>query len=173
MRARGEPFVGLLYVGLMLTAEGPKVVEFNCRFGDPETQALVPTLPDDGAFSDALRTVARGGRLDESWRPAPRDTAVTTTLAAAGYPNRPRLGDGITMSPPPDAVIVFHAGTKRAPDGSLVTAAGRVLGVTGVADSLDDARRLSQDYAATVEFAGKQFRSDIGWRELARRAGAA
>jgi phosphoribosylamine--glycine ligase len=173
MRARGEPFAGLLYVGLMLTADGAKVVEFNCRFGDPETQALVPTLPDDSSFSNALRTIALGGRLDETWRPAPRGAAVTTTLAAAGYPERPRVGDGITMPPPPDGVIVFHAGTKRTPDGSLVTAGGRVLGVTGVAESLDDAQRLSQEYAATVEFAGKQFRTDIGWRELARRAGAA
>jgi phosphoribosylamine--glycine ligase len=173
MRARGEPFAGLLYVGLMLTSSGPKVVEFNCRFGDPETQALVPVLGDDGAFSAALSTIAHGGRLDESWRPESRGAAVTTILAAAGYPDRPRAGDPITLPPTPDDVIVFHAGTKRTPDGTLVTAGGRVLAVSGVGDSLDDAQRASQEFAVRVDFDGKQFRTDIGWRELARRAGAA
>ncbi|HWH53130.1 MAG TPA: phosphoribosylamine--glycine ligase [Gemmatimonadaceae bacterium] len=173
MRARGEPFTGLLYVGLMLTPTGPRVVEFNCRFGDPETQALVPVLGDDGAFSAALSTIAHGGRVDESWRPQPRGAAVTTILAASGYPDRPRAGDPINLPTAPDDVIVFHAGTKRTPDGTLVTAGGRVLAVTGVGDSLDDAQRASQQFAAIVEFAGKQFRTDIGWRELARRAGAA
>jgi phosphoribosylamine---glycine ligase len=173
MRARGEPFCGLLYVGLMLTSNGPKVVEFNCRFGDPETQALMPVLGDDGAFSAALSTVARGGLLDESWRPQSRGAAVTTILASAGYPDRPRAGDPITLPPAPNDVVVFHAGTERTPSGTLVTAGGRVLAVTGVGDSLDDAQRASQEFAANVEFAGKQFRTDIGWRELARRAGAA
>jgi phosphoribosylamine---glycine ligase len=173
MRARGEPFAGLLYVGLMLTSSGPKVVEFNCRFGDPETQALVPVLGSDGAFSAALSTIAHGGRLDESWRPQLRGAAVTTILAASGYPDRPRAGDPINLPAAPDDVMIFHAGTKRTPDGALVTAGGRVLAVTGVCDSLDEAQRASQEFAASVEFAGKQFRTDIGWRELARRAGAA
>jgi phosphoribosylamine--glycine ligase len=173
MRARGEPFAGLLYVGLMLTADGPKVVEFNCRFGDPETQALMPVLSTDGSLSDAMFTVARGESLSESWRPTARRSAVTTVVAAAGYPERPHAGDRIILPAPGDDVLVFHAGTKRAPDGSLVTAGGRVLAVTGLGDSLDEAQRRSHDYAASVEFDGKQFRSDIGWRELARRAGAA
>ena len=173
MRARGEPFAGLLYIGLMLTSTGPKVVEFNCRFGDPETQAVMPVLGDDGAFSAALASIAHGGQLDESWKPQSRGAAVTTILAAAGYPDRPRAGDPIALPRVPGEVILFHAGTKRTPDGTLVTSGGRVLAVTGVGDSLDDAQRASQEFAAGVAFDGKQFRTDIGWRELARRAGAA
>jgi phosphoribosylamine--glycine ligase len=173
MRAHGEPFAGLLYIGLMLTSTGPKVVEFNCRFGDPETQAVMPVLGDDGAFSAALASIAHGGQLDESWKPQSRGAAVTTILAAAGYPDRPRAGDPIALPPVPSDVIVFHAGTKRAPNGTLVTSGGRVLAVTGVGDSLDDAQRASQEFAASVDFDGKQFRTDIGWREPARRAGAA
>ncbi len=173
MRARGEPFTGLLYTGLMLTSEGPKVVEFNCRFGDPETQALMPVLSNDGSLSDVMFAVARGDRISERWRPSAAATAVATVLAAAGYPDRPRTGDRITLPPPSDDVLVFHAGTKRATDGSLVTSGGRALAVTGLGDSLCDAQRRSQEYAASIDFAGKQFRSDIGSRELARRAGAA
>ena len=168
MRARGTPFSGLLYAGLMLTADGPKVVEFNCRFGDPETQAVLPALGGDVPITELMRAVAMGDALPAA-RLATGRAAVTTVLAAAGYPDRPRAGDRITLPAPEADVLVFHAGTKRAGDRSLVTAGGRVLAVTGLGDSLEDAQRRSQDAAARVAFEGKQFRTDIGWRELARR----
>lgn len=171
MRARGTPFSGLLYAGLMLTSDGPKVVEFNCRFGDPETQAVLPALAGDVSISELMQTIARGGRLPQARLTTSR-AAVTTVLAAAGYPEKPRSGDRITIPDAPNDVLVFHAGTKRAGDGSLVTAGGRVLTVTGLGDSFDAAQQRSREFAAAVNFEGKQFRTDIGWRELSRNAGA-
>jgi phosphoribosylamine--glycine ligase len=170
MRARGAPFAGLLYAGLMLTADGPKVVEFNCRFGDPETQAVLPVLSDESAIGELMFTVARGDRLPSATLVASR-SAVTTVLAASGYPERPRSGDRIDIPAVPDDVLVFHAGTKRSPDGSLITSGGRVLAVTGLGDSIDVAQQRSQSFAAAIRFADKQFRTDIAWRELTR-AGA-
>ena len=170
MRDRGTPFTGLLYVGLMLTQDGPKVVEFNCRFGDPETQAVLPALADD-SISELMHTIARGDRLPDRMRLDTKCAAVTTVLAAANYPDRPRSGDVIEIPSIANDTLVFHAGTKRASDGSLVTAGGRVLAVTGLADSFDEAQARSQELASEIQFAGKQFRTDIGWRELARRAG--
>jgi phosphoribosylamine--glycine ligase len=172
MRAHGTPFTGLLYAGLMLTADGPKVVEFNCRFGDPETQAVVPALAADARLGELMFAVARGDALPADVRLDASCAAVTTVLAAFGYPEHPRSGDRIELPLSPPGVLVFHAGTKRDATGSLVTAGGRVLAVTGVGDSLDDACRLSQAFAADITFDDKQFRTDIGWRELARRAGA-
>jgi phosphoribosylamine--glycine ligase len=167
MRARGTPFTGLLYIGLMLTADGPKVVEFNCRFGDPETQAVLPAIAGD-SISELMYTIARGGRLPENAHLSTGRAAVTTVVAAAGYPEKPRTGDAITIPQVPGDVLVFHAGTKRAGDGRLLTAGGRVLAVTGLAESFGDAQQRSQEFAAEIAFAGKQFRTDIGWRELTR-----
>lgn len=172
MRARGTPFEGLLYIGLMLTADGPKVVEFNSRFGDPETQAVLPVLGNDASLSELMYTVARGDRLPDGVTLSTTRSAVTTVLAAPGYPDQPRTGDRIEIPSAPSDVLVFHAGTKRASDGSLVTAGGRVLGITGIGDAIDDAQAASQQFAAQVSFDGKQFRRDIGWREMTRRAGA-
>jgi len=166
MGARETPFTGLLYIGLMLTTDGPKVVEFNCRFGDPETQAVLPALGQD-SISELMFTIARGDRIPDGSRFTTSRAAVTTVLAAAGYPDKPRSGDAITIPTPPSNVLVFHAGTKRVDDSSLVTAGGRVLGITGLGGSLEEAQARSQEFAADVSFAGKQFRSDIGWRELA------
>jgi phosphoribosylamine--glycine ligase len=171
MNARGAPFTGLLYVGLMVTAAGPKVVEFNCRFGDPETEAVLPALAADANVFEAMATVARGGRLSERSIAVDR-AAVTTVIAAAGYPERPRTGDAIRLPSAEEDVFVFHAGTRRSARGGLETSGGRVLAVTGVGATLDDARARSQGFARGVEFAGKQFRSDIAWRELSRRARA-
>jgi len=172
MRSRGIPFSGLLYVGAMVTAEGPKVVEFNCRFGDPETQAVLPVISHDDSLIELMSTVARGGSLEESRELSATSSAVTTVLAAPGYPDAPATGAPISLPQAPAGVLVFHAGTKRDDNGRLVTAGGRVLGVTGVAASFDEAQARSQTYARAVEFQGKQFRADIGWRELGRRAGA-
>lgn len=167
MRARGTPFTGLLYAGLMLTTDGPKVVEFNCRFGDPETQAVLPALSDSASISTLMQTIARGDTLPRVTLDASR-AAVTTVLAATGYPEHPRSGDPIAIPAVPEHVLAFHAGTKRDANGALVTSGGRVLAVTGLGDTMEEAQRRSQEFAAAVEFAGKQFRTDIGWRELTR-----
>ena len=176
MRAQGRPFRGLLYVGLMLTAEGPRVVEFNCRFGDPETQAILPLM--ESSLLELVRAVAVDGSLagvaPPRWRPA---SAVTTIVAAAGYPDGARTGDVVVPPSGGDDLYVFHAGTRRREDGALVSAGGRVLAVTAVAPTLADARDRSRAAAAQVGLAGKQLRTDIAWRELERQgvghAGAA
>ncbi len=172
LRERGRPFTGLLYAGLILTADGPKVIEFNCRFGDPETEAIMPVT--SAAIGPLLHAVAVGDRLPEHVpSPPPRGHAVTIVLAAAGYPDRPRTGDPITLPPPPPSGIhVFHGGTALSATGQLVTAGGRVLAITAVASSLADARRGSVDYAARVAFDGKQYRTDIAARALSGHARA-
>lgn len=171
LRESGCPFTGLLYAGLMLTDEGPKVVEFNCRFGDPETEALLPLLDTD--LLPLFLAIAHGepmGDVPLRWSGM---HAVTTVVAAAGYPETPRAGDRIELpSPPAPNVHVFHAGTARASDGSLVSAGGRVFAVTAVAESLERARAESAAAAEEIRFEGRRFRRDIGWRELARDARA-
>jgi phosphoribosylamine--glycine ligase len=173
MREHGRSFTGLLYAGLMITAEGPKVVEFNCRFGDPETEAVLPLMRS--SLLDRMLVIGRGESLDVSrsleWEPG---FAVTTVLAAGGYPDSPRKGDVIRLPAPPHGVHVFHAGTIREDHtGTVHTNGGRVLAITGMGDSMDAAARCSREYAEKVAFDGRQFRRDIGWRELERNAGAA
>ena len=170
MRARQTPFTGLLYAGLMLTDHGPKVVEFNCRFGDPETQAVLPALQAGLPISDWMARVARGESLRADANLTWQGAALTTVLAASGYPEKPRTGDRIDVPSVPDDVLLFHAGTKRDDAGNLVTAGGRVLAVTGLGETVEDARAKSQDFADAIQFAGKQYRTDIGWREMARRS---
>ena len=168
----GTPFSGLLYAGLMVASDGssPRVVEFNCRFGDPETEALLPLLEEP--LLPRLLGVAEGEMEETPLRWSGRH-AVTTVVAASGYPETPRLGDPIALPPARADVHVFHAGTRRADDGRLVTAGGRVFAVTAVADTLADAQRSSIRTAGGIEFAGSQYRADIAWRELERHAGAA
>ena len=167
----GRPFTGLLYAGLMGTEEGPKVVEFNCRFGDPETQALLPLL--SSSLLAPMLSIARGDGLSSdarlNWLDA---SSVTTVVAAAGYPDAPRKGDAIEIGDLPPDMLLFHAGTALDGAGRLVTAGGRVAAVTAVADTVADAARASRDGAERVRFAGRHFRSDIGWRELHRHARA-
>src|SRR5712691_10975492 len=166
--ARGTPYQGVLYAGLMLAPDGtPYVLEFNCRFGDPEAQAILPVLPR-GA-TQHLTAIATGG-----WRPEhdaipATGAAVTTVLAARGYPDRPEVGAAIKLPRDlgPD-VLLFHAGTARDPDGTLRVAGGRVLAVTGLAGSVAAAARVSAAGAARIAFAGKAYRRDIGWREMVR-----
>jgi phosphoribosylamine---glycine ligase len=171
LRGRGSPFAGLLYAGLMITDDGPKVVEFNCRFGDPETQALLPLLRSN--LLELLTGIARGDRLSDSdeltWRKA---SSVTTVLAAAGYPDSPRKGDVIELEEMPEGTLFFHAGTARNAAGQLVTAGGRVASVTAVAATFSEARQRSAEGAGRIDFAGRHFRADIGWRELHRHARA-
>lgn len=170
LNAAGKTFRGLLYAGLMLTPAGPRVVEFNCRFGDPETEAILPLM--ESSLLEPMLAVAHDEPLTNftpAWKPG---AAVTTVVAAAGYPEAPRGGDAITLPIPERGVHVFHAGTRRSGSGELQSAGGRVFAVTAVAPTLDEARARSARAAASIEFAGKQFRGDIGWREARRRAGA-
>lgn len=168
---RDRPFTGLLYAGLMLTREGPKVVEFNCRFGDPETQALLPPLRLNPTLLQVMTAVA-GGSLDGLLASANVELAgacVTTVLAAANYPDKPRTGDPIDLPPIiEEGLVVFHAGTAHGAQGRLVTAGGRVLAVSAVAPDIESAHARSLDYAQRIHFEGCQLRSDIGWREIAR-----
>jgi phosphoribosylamine--glycine ligase len=172
MAERDRAFTGLLYAGLMLTVEGPKVVEFNCRFGDPETQAVLPVARLSASFTELLAAVARGDKLPQGVTCSADGAAVTTVVAAAGYPEKPRAGAEIHLPQDLSEVLVFHAGTARDGGGRLVTAGGRVLAVTGVAPTFEDAQRRSREAAERIQFDGKQFRGDIGYRELSRRAGA-
>jgi phosphoribosylamine--glycine ligase len=165
----GATFTGLLYAGLMLTPSGPKVVEFNCRFGDPETQAVLPILDASPSLFDLMRAVSFGESLPAQAAIGNRGSAVTTVVAAPGYPDAPRTGASIHLPPDSDDVLIFHAGTTL--DGStLKTAGGRVLTVTAVAPDIERAARRSREVAEQVRFEGRQFRKDIGWRELARLA---
>lgn len=159
---RGAPFVGLLYAGLMLTDAGPRVLEFNCRFGDPETQALLPRL--DGDILEALAAAANGDLSGVELEAAPT-AAVAVVLAAGGYPDEPESGipiGGIEVAGATGA-LVFHAGTALR-HGELVSAGGRVLNVVGTGDSVSEAR--GQAYAAVeqIDFPGAQFRTDIAAR---------
>ena len=171
MRDSASPFKGVLYAGLMITDDGPKVVEFNCRFGDPETETILPLM--DSSLMELIATVAGGGSLSRArypgWKPL---SAVTTVVASGGYPDQAHRGEPIQLPPPEAGVEVFHAGTAKDPLGQLVTAGGRVLAITAVADTLLEAAELSRSHAERVSFRGKQMRRDIGWRELSRSARA-
>jgi len=156
---RGAPFTGVLFAGLMLTADGPRTLEFNCRFGDPETQSLLPTL--DGDLLDALARAA-GGNLRGVALTASGQAAVTVVLAGRDYPERSDSGTPIAGIEDAEAggALVFHAGTALY-DGRLVTNGGRILGVTGRGDSVAEARAAAYAAVAHIDFAGMQFRSDI------------
>lgn len=166
LERRGAPYRGVLYAGLMLHPDGtPSVVEFNCRLGDPETQVVVPLIAS--GLTSLLDAAARGEPLPTIGIRA--GAAVTTILAAAGYPDHPVKGDVISI--PTDlgpGVTVYHAGTQLRDDGALVVNGGRVLAVTALAATLDEARQRSRAAAERITFEGKQFRRDIGWREEAR-----
>ena len=161
LRAEGTPFVGALYAGLMLTPAGVRVLEFNCRFGDPETQALMPLLDSDLV---SIANACASGRLSEvevKWKSG---AAACIVMAAANYPDKPRSGDAINgLETTLKNATVFHAGTRLA-ENQVVTAGGRVLGVTGWDESLTGA--LANAYAAveSISFAGMQYRRDIGKR---------
>jgi phosphoribosylamine--glycine ligase len=157
---RGTPFCGVLYAGLMLTADGPRVLEYNARFGDPEAQALLPLIESD--LLAAMRDCA-AGKLKPEGLKRRKGYAVCVVLAAEGYPDKPRKGDQIHGVEAVDDsnVLLFHAGTRMGPDG-LATDGGRVLGVTGLGTTLKQARERAYETAHRIKFPGKQQRSDIG-----------
>ena len=167
LRARGTPFNGVLYAGIMLTAGGPKVLEYNVRFGDPETQAVLPRLRSDPLEVLRAATVPgglAGVRLDWS-----EDWAVTLVLASAGYPASASKGDAISgLGDVPGEVEVTHAGTAWGDDGAVVTAGGRVLNVTALGGTPELAREAAYAAAGGITFEGRQLRSDIGLRAVER-----
>ena len=165
LRRRGSPYHGVLYAGLMMTAEGPKVLEFNCRFGDPETQAVLPRLRSD--LLDLLEASTRPGGLEHAEPEWSSEWAVTVVLASAGYPESSSKGDEISGLRPSDSldVEVLHAGTADV-DGKLVTAGGRVLNVTGIGATPGEARERAYGAAERIRFEGKQMRTDIALRAV-------
>jgi phosphoribosylamine--glycine ligase len=168
LRRRGLPFHGVLYAGMMLTPSGPKVLEFNVRFGDPETQAILPRLRSDLLELLDGATVT-GGLADVrlEWSP---DTAVTVVLASAGYPATSSSGDVISgLDAIADGVQLTHAGTARNVAGDFVTAGGRVLNVTALGPDAAAARAAAYAAADMIDFPGKQLRRDIAFRAVGRR----
>ena len=173
MANRGTPYRGVLYAGLMMTADGPRVLEYNCRFGDPETQAVLPRLRSDllelclASRVDGGLTGVRG-EFDEDW-------AVTVVLASAGYPASSSTGDairGLEQASEMEGVEITHAGTARR-DGEIITAGGRVLNVTGLGPSAADARQRAYDAAERISFMGRQMRTDIAEKALVTTIGGA
>ncbi len=169
LAAEGTPYVGVLFAGLMLTSEGPKLIEYNCRFGDPECQVLMMRLTGDFA---ALLHAAATGRLADV--PAPTFTggyALTVVMAANGYPGTPEKGGAIRNIAAAEAggVRVFHAGTARA-DGAIVAAGGRVLNVTATGKSVTEAQARTYAAVDKLDFPSGFCRRDIGWREVNREA---
>ena len=162
MRRRGTPFAGVLYVGLALTSRGPKVVEFNARFGDPDGQASLARLETPFAqllFAAATGALAPFGRLRWS-----DDRAVVVVIASHGYPASPRTGDpisGLDAAAEIPGVVVLHAGTALDANGALVSAGGRVLDVVAVASTLERARRAAYDAVAVIDLPGSHHRTDI------------
>jgi phosphoribosylamine---glycine ligase len=164
LRRRGTPYHGVLYAGLMMTAAGPKVLEFNCRFGDPETQAVLPRLRSD--LLELLIASTRRGGLEGVAPEWSSDWAVTVVLASRGYPESSSTGDVIKGLDQVDAEIL-HAGTAER-DGEIVTAGGRVLNVTGLGATPGEARDRAYAAAERITFEGRQMRTDIAARAVDR-----
>jgi len=162
LAADGIPYQGFLYVGLMLTKSGPKVLEFNCRLGDPEAQAIIARMDFDlaGVLSDVAQTRLNPEKLN--WKPG---ASACVVLTSGGYPGKCATGkpiSGLTGIGQNTGVHIFHAGTQLLPDGSFVTSGGRVLGVTAASNSLSQALALAYEAAARIHFEGVHYRKDIG-----------
>ena len=172
MAAEGCPFKGCLYFGLMLTPDGPKVIEYNCRFGDPETQVVLPLLESD--LLAVMQAVTNGTLADCEVKFSDK-SAACVILASGGYPEAYEKGKAIaglaSGQPENGGAVVYHAGTKQEPDGALVTAGGRVLGVTALAPSLKEAIDAAYIAAENITFEGAHMRRDIGARALAAKEG--
>jgi phosphoribosylamine---glycine ligase len=167
MSTEGRPYRGVLYAGLMLTSTGPRILEYNVRFGDPECQVLMPRLADDLLPLCEAVVAGRGLPPSVAWRPEP---AVCVVIASGGYPGEYRTGlpiEGIERAEAHPGVTVFHAGTARR-DGRLTTAGGRVLGVTALGADIPDAVTAAYAGAKEIRFDGLHYRRDIGYRALQR-----
>jgi len=164
MREEGCPFRGCLYFGLMITKDGPKVIEYNCRFGDPETQAVLPLLEDD--LFTVMRATTNGtlNQLDVRFSAG---ASCCVVLASGGYPEKYETGKPITgLENAEKTACVYHAGTKRDENGNILTSGGRVLGVTAVADDLPSAIEKAYAAADCICFDKLHRRSDIGARAM-------
>jgi phosphoribosylamine--glycine ligase len=166
LAARGTPYIGVLYAGLMLTPTGPQLIEYNARFGDPECQVLMMRLEDD--LAELLLSVAEGRLSSDSARLSDAP-AITVVMAANGYPGTPDKGAIITLPETSEQVMIFHAGTASK-DGELVSSGGRVLNITATGRTLAEARADAYLTVDRIAFPGGFCRRDIGWRELARSA---
>ncbi len=170
LAAQGFTYCGVLYAGVMLTADGPMLLEFNCRFGDPETQTLLPLLRTD--LLDVMEACVAGSldQLDVQWHPG---ASCTVVMAADGYPDAPRLGDPISgLDAPVDPQsLTFHAGTSLDDHGVVMSAGGRVVSITGLGADLSAARQSAYGALAGIDLRGSRIRRDIGWRALARTTG--
>jgi len=155
----GFPFRGILFLGLMMTADGPKLLEYNVRFGDPETQSILVRLEADLVDICEAMIEGRLGSIDIKWKPG---NSATIVLAAAGYPHRPRKGDVIAGLDDVSGVTVFHAGTASNDAGEIVTSGGRVLGITATGEDLEQALSACYRELSKIRFEGMQYRRDIG-----------
>ena len=168
MKERGTPFRGVLFAGLMITEQGPKLIEYNTRFGDPECEVLMPRLESD--LLDLIMAVLDGNL--QTAKPRWSDQhALAIVYAANGYPAKPETGSVISalqIAEAHDHVVVFHAGTKLRNDGALIANGGRVLAVTAMGSSIDIAQSRAYDALRSIEWPGGFYRSDIGWRALQR-----
>lgn len=170
MAEAGMPYSGVLFAGLMLTADGPKLIEYNCRFGDPECQVLMMRLQSD--LVDLLEACARGELASAAAPELAAESAITVVVAAKGYPASPASGGTIANLPAAEAhgAKVFHAGTATTTESALVAKGGRVLNVTATGATLQEARDSAYAAMAEIRFDDGFWRSDIGWRELARQS---
>jgi phosphoribosylamine--glycine ligase len=163
LRTEGRPFVGVLYAGLMLTADGPRILEYNCRFGDPETQAILPLLETDLIDIAEACAIGQLNTIDVKWKSG---AAACVVIASEGYPGRYPMGREIRgLDASFENAVAFHAGTKLS-EGNIITAGGRVLGVTGWGENLQSALARAYDATKQISFDGMHYRHDIGWRAL-------
>lgn len=162
MRSEGNPFVGVLYAGLMLTPNGIRTLEFNCRFGDPETQVVLPLLETDLIEIAAACADGNLANINIQWT---NNAAVCVVLASKGYPEKVESGKVVTMEKLPDDMVCFHAGTKT-DNGNLITSGGRVFGLTAWADTIGQAIKVVYANIEKVDFTGKQYRNDIAHKAL-------
>jgi phosphoribosylamine--glycine ligase len=166
IKSTGIPYRGVLFAGIMLTSDGPMCLEYNCRFGDPETEIVLPLLETD--LVEVINACV-DARLDQISVSFSSRNAVTVVLAAHGYPGAVRTGDvitGLDDAAKLDAVAVFHAGTRFSDDGAVVSSGGRVLTVTATGDSFQEARQRAYAALDRIHLDGSQFRRDIGWRAI-------
>jgi phosphoribosylamine--glycine ligase len=168
MRAEGMPYSGVLYAGLMLTEDGPKLIEYNCRFGDPECQVLMMRLESDLA---AIMLACAKGELAGTEAQFADKTALTVVMAAKGYPGTPEKGGAINLGTAEGGgAKVFHAGTAQK-DGALVANGGRVLNVTATGAHVTEAQAAAYEAVKQIDFPTGFYRRDIGWKEVAREEG--
>ena len=166
MKRRGTPFRGVLFAGLMITKDGPKLIEYNTRFGDPECEVLMPRLESD-LLDLILATIE--GRLDHETPSWSREAALTVVMAAKGYPGTPETGSeirNVENAASMNHVTVYHAGTARRDDGALVAKGGRVLAVTSQGTTIADAQTRAYDAVRSIDWPGGFYRKDIGWRAI-------